>query len=171
MVADPLKAVRVFFCYAHEDGILLEKLKKHLIALQRQNLISIWYDRNISIGIEWAQEIDTQLNTSDIILLLISPNFMASEYCYSIEVEQAMKRHQQGEARVIPVILRSVYFKGAPFGKLQALPKNAKPITGPGWRSQDEAFFDVAEGIRQAAEELSLLKAGTRQNSSTNSPR
>ena len=95
------------------------------------------------------------LNSAQIILLLISPDFMASDYCYGVEMKRAMERYERGEAQVIPVILRPVYWQGAPFGKLQALPKDAKPIRGPGWRNRDTAFFSVAEGIQRVVRELS----------------
>jgi hypothetical protein len=96
--------------------------------------------------------IDEHLNTAQIILLLISPDFLASDYCYDIELTRAMERHAAGDASVIPVILREVDWKSAPFGKLQALPKNAFPVTS--WENRDQAFADVARGIRQAVEEL-----------------
>ena len=86
----------------------------------------MWHDRNISAGTEWEREINKHLNEADIILLLISPDFIASDYCYSKEMKWAMDRHERGEARVIPIILRPVdNWKGAPFGKLQALPKDS----------------------------------------------
>src|SRR6266849_5149044 len=146
--------IEIFFCYAHEDEPLLNKLKHHLEAMKRQGLIDVWHDRNISAGTEWAKEIDKQMNTAQIILLLVSQYFMASDYCYSVEMKQAMDRHERGEARVIPVILRPVYFSNAPFGKLQALPTDAKPVISKSWPNQDVAFFNVAEGIRIAVEEL-----------------
>src|SRR5947209_2717613 len=123
------KRVDIFFCYARKDQTLLEKLKMHLMPLQRRDLINAWHDADISPGTEWEEEIRKRLNTAHIILLLISPNFMASEYCYSKEMVRAMERHERGEARVIPIILRSVDWESAPFGKLQALPKNALPVT------------------------------------------
>jgi TIR domain len=147
-------AVKIFFCYAHEDESLLKKLKSHLRSLQRGGLIKVWHDRDISAGTEWEQEIKAQLNTAQIILLLVSPDFMDSDYCYGIEMQRAMERHERGDAWVIPVILRRVYWEGAPFGKLQALPTDAKPITSHEWQSQDDAFYDVAKGIREAIEHL-----------------
>ena len=144
--------VKIFCCYAHEDEELLDKLKTHLRPLQRGGLIDVWHDRNISAGTEWEQEIKEQLNAADIILLLVSPDFMASEYCYSIEMKRAMKRHEAKEACVIPVILRPVRWKRIPFSMLQALPKNARPVTK--WPNRDEAFSDVAEGILNVVEEL-----------------
>lgn len=153
----PLKPISICFCYAHEDEKLLEMLKVHLKVLQKQMLIDFWYDRDIGAGAEWGQEIDHHLKTADILLLLVSPDFIASDYCYGVEMQQAMKRHRSGEALVIPVILRPVYFEKTPFGKLQVLPSNAKPITGPDWYSLDVAFYDVAEGIRKFVE-LKLLR-------------
>jgi len=144
--------IKIFCCYAHEDEALLNKLKAHLKPLQRQGLIDVWHDRDIGAGAEWEQEIKDQLNVAQIILLLVSPDFMDSDYCYGIEMQRAIERHEQGEAIVIPVILRPVYWQGAPFGKLQALPTDSKPITSSGWHNQGEAFFNVAEGIRKAVE-------------------
>jgi hypothetical protein len=148
--------VEIFFCYAHEDKKYLKKLKKHLTPLQRENLIRIWHDVNISPGAEWEEEIYKHLNMAHIILLLISPDFMASEYCYSKEMLRAMARHNQGEAQVIPILLRPTHWKGAPFGKLQALPTNAKPITDPSWVTQDRAFVNVVTGILMAIEQLPM---------------
>jgi hypothetical protein len=144
------KPIEVFFSYSHQDEKLRDELAKHLSILERQGIISSWHDRQIPAGIEWAGEIDEHLNTARIILLLISSDFLASNYCYSIEMERAIKRHETGEAQVIPVILRPVDWQGAPFEKLQALPKNARPVTS--WTNQDEAFADVTRGIRKAVD-------------------
>src|SRR5947209_12107512 len=147
-------SVSIFFCYAHEDEDLLNKLKRHLWPLQRQGLIDVWHDRDISAGTEWEQEISQHLNAAQIILLLVSPDFMFSEYCYGVEMKRAIERHQRGEARVVPIIVRPVQWKAAPFGKLQALPTDGKPITGRSWRNRDEALYDLAEGMRKIVEEL-----------------
>lgn len=150
-------AVEIFFCYAREDEELRKRLEKQLRALKRQGIIDLWHDRAISAGTEWEREIDKHLNTAKIILLLVSPDFMDSDYCYSKEMLRAMDRHKRGDARVIPVILRPVYWQGAPFGELQALPTDAKAIISRDWQQLDDAFFDVAEGIRKVALELSKL--------------
>jgi hypothetical protein len=147
-------SIRVFISYAHEDEAFLKQLEKHLAFLHRQGLISTWYDRNISAGTEWAHEIDVNLSSAQIILLLVSANFLASEYCYSTEMKQAMERHERGEAHVIPIILRPVSWQDAPFGKLQALPNGAKPVIR--WRSRDEAFLDIARELKETAEKLSI---------------
>jgi hypothetical protein len=142
----------VFFSYSHKDETLRDELAKHLSILQRQGVIQTWHDRRISAGTEWAGQIDDNMNSADIILLLISSDFLASTYCYDVELKRAMQRHAEKTARVIPVILRAVDWHDASFGKLQALPKDAKPITS--WSNQDEAFADVAKGIRNAVADI-----------------
>lgn len=153
--------VKIFFCYAREDEVLLNKLKAHLRPLQRQGLIDLWHDRDISAGTEWEREIDKHLNTAQIILLLISPDFMNSEYCYSVEMRRAIERHQCGEVRVIPVIVRHVFWEGDPLGKLQALPTDAKPVVSAAWYTIDEAFFDVVGGVRKTIEEFTRISRQT----------
>src|SRR5437660_9443715 len=123
MTAEPEKPLNVFYSYAHKDEKLRDELGKHLYPLKRQGLIVDWYDRDISAGKEWEQEIDTHLTTSHIILLLISPDFVASDYCYGIEMKCALERHEARNARVIPILLKSVDWQGTPFRKLQVLPK------------------------------------------------
>jgi tetratricopeptide (TPR) repeat protein len=148
-LTEPLE---LFYSYSHKDEDLRDELETHLSMLKRQKVIGQWHDRGIPAGQEWGGEIDEHLKGADIILLLVSANFLASDYCYDIELKLAMERHEKGEARVVPVILRPCDWSGAPFGKLQALPKNAKPVTT--WANQDEAFTDIAKGIRHAAEDL-----------------
>lgn len=116
--------VEVFCCYAHEDKQLLNKLRLQLIPMKREGLIDIWDDTAIDAGTEWEREVEKHINTAHIILLLISPYFTASDYCYSKEMKRAMERHEAGEAQVVPIILRSVLWENMPFGKLQALPKD-----------------------------------------------
>jgi hypothetical protein len=152
MSAQPSQVLEVFFSYAHEDEALRDVLVKHLSLLKRQGVIRDWHDRQITAGTEWAGAIDAHLQSAQIILMLVSADFMASDYCYDVEMQRAMERHEAREARVIPVILRPVDWQGAPFGKLQALPTDGKPITN--WPNQDAAFVNVARGIRAVAQEL-----------------
>ncbi len=147
-------ASQLFYSYAREDEPLRKVLEKQLSTLKRQGFISSWSDSDIQPCQDKTGEIEKHLETADIILLLISQYFMDSDYCYSVEMKRAIERHERGEAKVIPVILRPVYWQKSPFAKLQALPTNAKPVTGSGWHGLDEAFFDVAEGIRKAIEKL-----------------
>ena len=157
MATTPQNPVSLFLSYAHEDEPLLRQLETHLSGLQRQGLISLWHDRKIVPGTPWAGEIDAQLEHASIILLLVSADFLASDYCYQVEMQRALERHQAGEARVIPIIVRTADWRHAPFAKLQALPTDARAITT--WPNQDEAFVDVAAGIRRTIEDLSLLAA------------
>ncbi|QDT42653.1 hypothetical protein Pan241w_27400 [Gimesia alba] len=138
----------LFYSYSHEDEELRNELEKHLSLLKHQGIIREWHDRQILGGEEWKYEIDENLENADIILLLISASFHASDYCYTKEMDRALERHDAGEAVVIPVILRDCDWHSALYGKLQALPKDGKPITGPAWHNRDEAFTDVARGIR-----------------------
>jgi TIR domain len=144
--------VKISFCYAHEDEAHLNKLKTHLKPLQRESLIDIWHDRDTSAGAEWEQVIKEQLNKAQIILLLVSPNFMESDYCYSNEMKQALERHERREVRVIPIILRPTRWRKSPFAKLQALPKDAKPVTN--WSDPDEVYRNSIDGIHSVIEEL-----------------
>jgi hypothetical protein len=145
--------MKVFICYARKDETLRRGLEKHLRVLRRQGLITVWQDRDISLGAQWEREIDIHLSEAQLVLLLISPDFIDSDYCYGIEMKQALRKQEQGEATVIPVILRPVYWQGTPFGKLQALPRDATPVVDRSWHDVDEAFFNVAEGIRKVVEE------------------
>lgn len=142
----------VFFSYAHEDEALRDKLATHLKSMEREGLITGWSDRQISPGSERDTAIQQQLATAEIILLLISADFIASDYCYDIEIQNAIQRHETGSARVIPIILRSCDWQSLPFGKLQPLPTNGKPISK--WSDQDEAFLNVAQGIRATIKSL-----------------
>jgi hypothetical protein len=155
----PVEPVELFLSYSHKDEALRDELLNHLAVLKRQHVISTWHDREIGAGREWANEIDEHLDSADIILLLISSDFLASDYCHDIELKRAMERHDAGEARVIPVILRRVDWTGELFDRLQALPKDAKPVTE--WPNRDQALADVARGIRAAVEELLVERLET----------
>jgi hypothetical protein len=146
------KSVELFISYSHRDEELRQQLDKHLASLKRQKVIEAWHDRKIEAGMDWAKQIDNNLNKADIILLLISPDFIFSNYCSEIEMEQAIKRHEAGEAIVVPIILEPCDWSWFPFSKYQAFPKNAKPIST--WTNANEAFLDVIQGIRTVAERL-----------------
>lgn len=143
--AEPVP-LELFYSYSHKDKKLRDKLDNHLSLLQRQGFINEWHDRMIEAGDDWESEIDEHLESAHLILLLVSDDFIASDYCYSIEMNRALERHGQEEARVIPVILRPVDWESSPLGKLQALPEGGKAVTL--WRNRDEALRSVAKGIR-----------------------
>lgn len=149
-------SLKVFCSYSHKDELLRKELVNHLSVFTHQGKISIWHDGTIMPGEVWDQQIKHNLNTADIILLLVSSDFMASQYCWEVEVTKAIERHNAGDACVIPIILRSVYWKSASFARIQGLPKdmqnNILPVKS--WTDQDAAFTNVAEGFWNAAEKL-----------------
>jgi len=148
----------LFYCYAREDQALLDELEKHLDALKRQGLISGWSDREILAGQERQWEVDAHLNTADIVLLLLSPDFIASDYCYSSTMLQAWERHKAGKTHIIPILLRPVAWEEMPIRGLQALPRNGEPVAL--WPNRDQAFLDIARGIREISRRLVAQKTG-----------
>ncbi len=147
--------LRVFCAYSRQDESLLDDLKQHLAVLKRLNRISFWYDREITAGAQWEERIDEELDQADIILLLVSASFIDSDYCYGRETVRAMERHRSREAVVIPVIVRPVAaWQETPFGELQALPRDGKPVTSSTWANPDEAWVSVVDGIRTAIANL-----------------
>jgi hypothetical protein len=144
--------IDVFISYSHQDKALCEELCKYLSMLRRQGLIRDWYDRGILPGDEWAQKISDRLNTAGLILLLISADFIASDYCYDIETKAALERRASGKAAVVPILLRESDWKHPPLGDLEPLPKDFKPIEGRVPLSA--AFTEVATGIRELIESL-----------------
>lgn len=135
------RVTKLFFSYSHADEDLRDTLEKHLSALKHQGLIETWHDRRILLGDELDNEIADNLEQADVILLLISADFIASRYCYSVEMKRAIERHETGKARVIPVILRSCDWHDTPFGKLMAAPKDGRPVKS--WPDLDDAFLNV----------------------------
>jgi hypothetical protein len=145
-----LAPVKIFYSCSDSptDAPLLEQLERHLSALQREGLIASWHKRQIVAGSVRQVELDRHLNTASLILLLVSSDFLASDYCYGTEMQRALQRHAAKEAQVIPILLRSCVWQSAPFAALEMLPTGAKPITM--WRDRDAAWTDVVMGIRQA---------------------
>ncbi len=143
--------VKIFISYSHYDTPLKNELEKHLAVLRRQKAIQIWSDREIPAGIAWSQEINSRLETADIILLLISSDYLASPTS-DREMERALALHEAGKARVIPIILRPVDWQAAPIANIQALPFNGRPVSS--WPSKDEVWSEVATGIRNAVQEF-----------------
>lgn len=147
----------LFYSYSHKDEDLRDRLETHLATLKRQNLIQQWHDRKILPGEKWAGKIDENLESAEIILLLISSDFIASDYCFELEMKRAIERHEAKEAIVIPIALRPADCTGLPFAEIQGLPKNFKPVTT--WNNQDEAFLNVVTGIRAVVQRIQERKA------------
>jgi formylglycine-generating enzyme required for sulfatase activity len=147
------EALDVFISYSHQDeGLKDELVNYHLKLLQREGKINTWQDRNIEAGAEWAEEIRTNLEKADIVLLLITRHFLASDYCYEKEMQRAVQRHYEGNTRVIPIILETCGWKYSDFKHLQVLPQDGKPISR--WADRADAFFNIEEGIRRVVDAL-----------------
>jgi hypothetical protein len=141
-------AAAVFVAYSHVDKRLKEQLVKHLCVLEREGLVRVWHDGCVVPGRDWNEEIRLNLNRAEVILLLISADFVASEYCYAVEMKTALNRHQKGDAAVVPIILRDSDWSRLPIAELQALPDGAKPVTK--WSDRDAAYKNVTQGVRRA---------------------
>jgi hypothetical protein len=141
--------ISLFFSYSHRDENLRNELETHLSVLKRQGVIQTWHDRRITAGSEIDSSISENLENAQIILLLVSSYFLASDYCYDIEMSRAMEKHREGSACVIPVILHPCDWRNAPFGSLRATPTDGKPVSM--FANQHEAFAIIAKDIREAA--------------------
>jgi replicative DNA helicase len=142
--------LNVLVSYSHKDEVLRGQLATALRGLVRDGLINIWSDHHIRPGEDIDGEIQIQLRKADVVLLLVSSDFIASDYCYSVEMQSSIDRHEDGRCIVIPIIVRYADWTGAPFARLKALPEDAKPVTS--WSDRDEAWLSVARGVRQAIE-------------------
>jgi hypothetical protein len=143
---------RLFISYSHLDENLKIELEKHLEPLRRIKLITAWSDRKLIPGDDWGSVISSNLEEAQVVLLLVSIDFINSEYCYDIEMDRAMARNNAGQCVVIPIILRGCLWQHTPFSKLQALPQDGLPVTS--LPDRDRAFASVADGVRIAVEEL-----------------
>jgi hypothetical protein len=167
-IQEDVMAYEVFISYSHQDQALRKELDTHLANLKRQDIIASWYDGDIKPGEELQPRIIEHLNKAQIILLLVSADFIASDFCYSIEMKQAIARHDANKARVIPILLRPTDWKGAPFAKLKMLPTDAIPVTK--WPTHDEGFVDVIQGIRDAIDDLTIKSIPVNQERLWNIP-
>ena len=144
--------INLFFSYSHKDKNMRDELEIHLAALKRQGVIARWHDRRINAG-QWVDhEISEHLESADIILLLVSPYFIASDYCYDVEMKRAIERHKQGDAHVIPVIIHPCDWQGLLFGKLMATPTDGKPISK--FPNIHDGFLEVTKAVRKVTEEM-----------------
>jgi len=141
---------KIFISYSNEDVEMVEKrLIRSLKNLERQNKITIWYDKNLQAGEEWDPEIKRQLQEANIILFMVSPDFIATDYIWDVEITKAIERHKRGEAKVIPIICRPCDWKGdaTPLSKLHVIPAKGQPITT--FENQDEAWLEVLKAIKK----------------------
>lgn len=147
-----MKPIRVFFSYAHEDEKFREELEKHLSFLKRNKKIIGWHDRRITGGSNWEQEINDNIDQAQIILMLISPDFINSDYCFETESIRALEKHSKKEAIVVPIIIRPCLWLQTPFKSLQALPTDGMPVST--FKNSDEAWLDVSVGLLKIVDHL-----------------
>jgi tetratricopeptide (TPR) repeat protein len=147
------KPFHIFLSFTYEDRVFRDALDKHLSAFQRTGLIDDWHKHEIPPGSEWQDVVDEQLDQADIILLFITPDFVASNYCYSVQMKQALEKHDAGKVRVIPILFRPTFWYDLPFAKLQGLPTSGNKTVSE-WRNKDRAYVEIVEGIKRAIEDL-----------------
>ena len=155
----------VFFSYSHHDEALRNQLETHLAQLRREGLVESWHDRRIDAGDELHGAIGQNLENADIILLLISPYFLASDYCCNVEMQRAMQRHKAGNARVIPVILEPCDWHTALFGNLKAVPTDGRPITK--FPNVHDGLLEVVKAIRAIVQPSNAIPVIQPQNMHT----
>lgn len=149
---------KLFVSYSHADEGHLKTLRAHLKALERNGVIEPWFDGYMLAGDDFEIKIRDALESADFIALLVSPDFLASDYCFDVEMQHAVARHEAGTARVIPIIVRDCLWRDTPFGKLKAVPTDGKPIMSVRWPDKDEAWTLVAAAIGDAARAGSASK-------------
>lgn len=154
MAIEEKKSLKLFYCYTQEDKVLIDELQVHLTILKQENSITEWHEGIIIPGEKWEEAITSQLQSAHLILLLVTPDFIASNYCDIVEMQHALQRHREDATRVIPLILRSCSWEKTSLSTVQVLPTNAIPVEI--WPDQDDAFSDIANGIRKVIGELSL---------------
>lgn len=148
--------VSLFFAYSPQDEPLRDELEKHLAALKQQGILSTWHDRRLLPGADRSDS-QKQLERAEIILLLVSADFLKSDFCTDGSLAAALSRHHSGAARVIPVILRPCDWLHTEFGMLTPLPSGGRPVTK--WADQDEAFLDIIQAIRAALPSRPVMPA------------
>ncbi len=153
--------VKIFISYSHADEEFRSALSKHLSILERNGIAELWDDRRVSPGDDWEAEIDPRIEMADILLMLVSADYIASNYCYEKEMKGALAKHDAGHSTVIPIIVRSSEWKRTPLANLQALPTNGKPVQE--WEHPDRAWSNVVGGIAAITDKRYLEKKTARQ--------
>lgn len=144
--------VRVFLSYSHADEALRHKFETHLAMLKREGEIEVWHDRELVVGDHLDDEISGYLETADLIVLLVSSDFLASYYCYEREMGRSLERAEAGEARLAPIVLRACDWKSTPFAKYVLAPTDARPIVEH--PDIDAAFLQVVNELRRAISKI-----------------
>jgi hypothetical protein len=156
--------VKVFLSYSHKDEPLQRELDEQLGVLKHEDIIEVWWDRRLAPGDDWNKEILRELESARIILLLVSPSFLNSQFCYQTEMRHAVERHRAGLARVIPILLRPCYWNIAPFASIQGLPRDMKPVTAKPRFRRDEVWAEVVQGIHGVIISLREAQGSSRRH-------
>ncbi len=143
---------KIFVSYSRKDVEYLNEFIVHLSGLERNDKIELWTDQEIVASTVWEKELKNRLESADIIIFLVSPDFIASDYIYDVEISKAIERHNKGEVAIVPVIIRPCDYSSTPLTKFQALPKNAEPISS--WKLRDEAWMDVVNGLKRTIDAI-----------------
>ena len=153
-----MEKVKIFYSYSHKDEELRDLFEIHMSGLKRTGHVEQWHDRKILPGSYWDRDINLNIESADLILFLVSSDFLSSDYCYNVEVIKAIERHSLQECIVIPIILRHCDWEGAPFEHIQGLPKDMHPVTSKYWHNIDEAFTYIAKELKKTIKQISEKK-------------
>lgn len=154
--------IRVFFSYSHHDEAVRNELEAHFAVLKREGTIETWNDREIEAGDDVDGAIFANLERADVVLLLVSHHFLASDYCFDREMKRALERHEAGEARVVPIIVEPCDWQHAPIGKLLAVPTDGKPIAK--FANANDGYLEVVRALRRIAESCDRRAASITPN-------
>lgn len=147
--------VDLFISYSSADRDALTRLRTHLRPLEREGLITPWSDRLLLVGDKFDERIKAELRKARLIAMILSPDFLASEYVNDVELEIAVQRHQEGTARIIPIVYRQCRWRNTPLGHLQATPTDGRPVLSASWTDKDEAWNVVTDDVARAVSSLS----------------
>jgi hypothetical protein len=142
--------MKAFISYSHRDATALDRLHVHLTMLHREGLIEEWFDREILAGSSIDGDVNSQLEECGLFLLLVSPDFLHSDYCYEREMKRALERHEAGEARVVPIIVEPCEWTKSPLGKLKAVPRDGLPVSE--WTNANNAYLNIVQELRRILE-------------------
>jgi len=143
--------MKAFISYSHRDSDALDRLHTHLAMLRRDNKITTWFDREIKAGDVLDDAISAELDSCDIFIALVSPDFLASDYCYNQEMKTALERHEKGTLRIVPVLVEPCDWSASPFRQFKIVPKDAKAVSE--WTNPNNAFVDIVTEIRRIVEQ------------------
>jgi hypothetical protein len=148
MTTKPNEEIRLFVAYARADKAIMDRLNQNLKTFKKAKLIDdIFYDGDILPGEEWDKKIKSALEKADIVILLISDDFLASDYCYNQEMANALEYHEKKQKVIIPIIVRYCSWEYSPIAKLQVLPKNGVPIVTSDWKSPDLPYKQITDEL------------------------